>query len=150
MEARGKIGFLEILYQLSNYTGIASNSCIEWLTENDYVKFNEHLLLSGQKPGTDEDFRNMYRDGTARYCLLYSDNLPVARGAVEPYSEQAWEAADIRTAKDYRCKGFAKEILRFLSQYIIEHGKLATCRTEKDNIAMQKVIKSIGYKELGR
>ena len=90
---RSKIGFSEILYQLSDYTGGSSNSRIEWLTENDFDKFNEHLVLAGQKPGTDKEFREMYI--YARYCLLYSDNLPVARGAVEPYSEQAWEAADI-------------------------------------------------------
>ena len=146
MNGNGKVGSSEILYQLTGYTKSAGNSHIEWLTENDVVKFNEHLLLAGQKPITNELFRDMYRKGTARYCLLYNDNLPVARGAVEPLSEQTWEAADIRTAKDYRNKGFAKEILRFLSQYIIEHGKMATCRTEKDNIAMQRAIKSVGYK----
>ena len=152
----GKLRISEILYQLTDFTDLnnsagSDNTRIEWLTENDSAKFNEHLVLAGQNPGDDKWFRGMYRNGTARYCLLYYNELPVARGAIEPYSEQSWEAADIRTAKDYRCKGFAKEILRFLSQSIIvEHGRIATCRTEKHNIAMQKVMNYIGYKELGR
>ena len=119
---------------------------VEWLTESDYEKFNAHLLLVGQGTISQEKFHDFYK--FARYCLLYHEGLPVARGAIEPYSENAWEAADIRTAKEYRCKGYAKEIMRFLSQYIIDHGKTATCRTEEDNVAMQKVIKSIGYTEV--
>jgi len=138
----------EIIYQLKQYTDAPHQSNIVWLAENDIDKLNEHLILAEQKPSKDDDwFKEMYQAGVARYCLLYHDGLPVARGAVEPLSEQVWEAADIRTAKAYRSKGFAKEILRFLSQYIIEHGKIASCRTEEDNEAMHNVIKSIGYKE---
>ena len=111
--------------------------------------FNEHLILVGQQPGKDKWLREIYQAGIARYCLLYHDGLPVARGAVEPLNDNVWEAADMRIAKVYRGKGFAKEMLRFLSQYIIEHGKIASCRTEEDNEAMQAVIKSIGYKEMG-
>jgi len=135
----------EIVYQLSEYTAVPCRARIEWLGENDSALLNEHLLLAGQQPMKDRHFRKTYRKGIACYCLLWHDGLPVARGAVEPYSEQAWEAADIRTAVDYRGRGFATEILRFLTQYIITHGKIATCRTEEDNYAMQKAIAAVGY-----
>jgi len=72
------------------------------------------------------------------------------RGAVEPHNNDVWETADMRTAIAYRGKGFGTKMLRFLSKYIIEHGKIASCRTEEDNEAMQKVIKSIGYKEMAQ
>ena len=136
---------VEIHYRLTSYDGQPCNSKIEWLDENNHEKFNAHLLLAGQGSISEDVFRGFYK--FARYCLLYHDGLPIARGAVEPISEQAWEASDIRTAKEYRGRGFAKETLRFLSRYIIENGKMATCYTEEDNIAMQKVIKSVGYKE---
>jgi len=135
----------EILYQLTHYSASLCRSYIEWLGENDMGKFNEHLVLAGQKPGNMDSLKNMYKDGITRYCLLYHDGIPVARGAVEPISEYMWEAADIRTAKEFRGRGFATEILRFLSYYIIAHGKIATCRTEEDNTAMEKVIKSVGF-----
>ena len=138
----------EIIYQLTEYTDMPHQARIEWLTEADMTKMNEHLVLAGQKQRNDNWLREIYQKGIARYCLLYHDGFPIARGAVEPYSEEAWEAADIRTAKAYRSNGFAKEILRFLSRYIIEYGKIATCRTEEDNTAMQKVIKSLEYKEI--
>ena len=138
----------EIIYQLKQYTDTPHQSNIEWLAENEMEKFNEHLTLVGQKPGKDDWLKEIYQTGIARYCLLYHDGLPVARGAVEPLNDDVWEAADMRTAIAYRGKGLAKEMLRFLSQYIIEHGKIASCRTEEDNVAMQKVIKSIGYKEM--
>ncbi|MCL2404253.1 MAG: GNAT family N-acetyltransferase [Defluviitaleaceae bacterium] len=140
----------EIIYQLKQYAGAPHQSHIMWLAENDMDKFNEHLVLVGQKPGKDDWLKEMYEAGVARYCLLYHDGLPVARGAVEPLTDEVWEAADMRTAKVYHGKGFAKEMLRFLSQYIIEHGKIASCRTEEDNVAMQKVIKSVGYKEMAQ
>ena len=140
----------EIIYQLKQHAGATHQSHIMWLAEDDMDKFNEHLVLVGQKPGKDDWLKEMYQAGTARYCLLYHDGIPVARGAVEPLTDEVWEAADMRTAKAHHGKGFAKEILRFLSQYIIEHGKIASCRTEEDNVAMQKVIKSIGYKEMAQ
>jgi predicted GNAT family acetyltransferase len=139
----------EIIYQLRQYTGAPHRSSIVWLGENEMDMFNEHLVLVGQQPGKDEWLKEIYQAGIARYCLLYHDGLPVARGAVEPLNDDVWEAADMRIAKAYRGRGFTKEMLRFLSQYIIEHGKIASCRTEEDNEAMQAVIKSIGYKEMG-
>ena len=138
----------EILYSLNIYDGAPVDARIVWLTEDDNEKFNEHLIFCGQKPAAHDWLREIYRQGTARYCLLYADGLPVARGAVEPYSERMWEAADIRVAREHRGRGYAKAILRFLSREIIANGKTATCRTEEDNLAMQKVIKSMGYQEM--
>jgi len=135
----------EILYKLEQSPAQPCSACIQWLNANDYKEFNRHLRLAGQKTHGRRIFKGYYDKGIARYCLLYCDGLPVARGAIEPYSEQAWEAADIRTAREYRNRGFAKEMLLFLSRYILEHGKTATCRTEEHNTAMQKVILSIGY-----
>ena len=108
--------------------------------------FNEHLKLSKQNQIDDIKWLdNLLYEESIKYCILFHCDLPVARGAIEPYSDNAWEAADIRSADEYRGKGFAKEILSFLSKYIIENGRIATCRTEDDNHAMLNVIKSLGY-----
>ena len=135
----------EIMHYLLTYEDVPCSSNVVWLAEDDAGKLNEHLALCDQKPMDEARYRQLYWDGVARYCLLYVDGLPVARGAVEPYSETAWEAADIRVAVEYRCRGLAKEILRFLSPYIISHGVAATCRTEEHNIAMQKAMRAVGY-----
>ena len=77
----------EIIYQLRQYTGAPHRSSIVWLGENEMGKFNEHLVLVGQQPGKDEWLKEIYQAGIARYCLLYHDGLPVARGAVEPLND---------------------------------------------------------------
>jgi len=135
----------EIMHYLKVYESEPCQSHVVWLGEDDVDKLNEHLILCGQKPMDEKRYRELYQQNLARYCLLYVDGVPAARGAVEPYSENAWEAADIRVAGEYRCRGLAKEILRFLSPYIIAHGKTATCRTEEHNIAMQKAMLAVGY-----
>ena len=139
------IAMAEIMHYMLVYEDIPCSSNVVWLTEHDVDKLNEHLLVCGQKPMKKRRYRKLYRDGLARYCLLYVDGVPAARGAAEPYSATAWEAGDIRVAQEYRGRGLAKEILRFLSPYIISHGVVATCRTEEHNIAMQKAMRAVGY-----
>ncbi len=138
----------EIIYTLMHHAGAASTSRIEWLSEHDCDKFNAHLQLAGQKPIDEARYEAMYQKGIARYCLLYLDGLPVARGAIEPYSKRMWEAADIRVAPAYRGRGLATDILRFLSLAITKSGKTATCRTEEDNTAMRRAMARVGYQEL--
>jgi len=135
----------EVMYLLREYHGISCMSHIEWLEANDTMKINEHLALCGQNQVDSDWLRRIYKEGTARYCLLYVDNMPVARGAVEPYSDTMWEVADIRVAREFRNRGLAKEILRFLCTYILSHGKIVSCRTERDNYAMRSVLETIGF-----
>ncbi|MCL2532208.1 MAG: GNAT family N-acetyltransferase [Oscillospiraceae bacterium] len=135
----------EVVYCLNAYVGEPCKSQVKWLGENDVAQLNAHLHLCEQSPMDESQFRALYQQNIARYCLLYIDGVPVARGAVERYSENTWEAADIRVARKYRGKGLAKEMLRFLSQHIIAYGKIATCRTQEDNVAMQKIIHAVGY-----
>lgn len=54
----------------------------------------------------------------------------------------------MRVAKDYRNKGFACEISRFVTNYILRQGKTATIRTEEDNYQMQRVIMKLGFNML--
>ena len=51
---------------------------------------------------------------------VIENGLPVARGAVEPYSDGMWEAADIYTAREYRGRGLAKETLRHAAAEILD------------------------------
>lgn len=135
----------EVMYLLREYHGVSCMSRIEWLTVDDIVKINKHLILCGQKPREGDWLREIYKNGTARYCLLYIDDIPVARGAVEPYCDAMWEAADIRVVREFRNRGLAKEILRFLCADILSHGKIVSCRTERDNIAMRSALDTIGF-----
>lgn len=113
--------------------------------------FNEHLKLCKPKHKrlffkgvSAKDWKSWYDEGT-EYYLLFIDGKPVARCAIERYSDTAWEAADVKTVTEYRNKGLSKEIVSFVTRKILEQGKIATCSTMPDNYAMLKVIKTLGF-----
>ena len=84
----------------------------------------------------------------AEYFLLYLDGVPAARGCIERYSFEFWEAADIRTEKKFRNRGCGYQITAYLTNLIVKAGKTATCRTLPENIGMNRVIQKCGYAKL--
>jgi predicted GNAT family acetyltransferase len=94
------------------------------------------------------DVWNYCYDNKTEYFCLFLHGEPVARCAVERYSADRWEAADVRVVPAYRCKGYAKQIVYYVTEYILSYGKTATCGTTPDNIAMLNVMQSLGYTEV--
>ena len=84
----------------------------------------------------------------ADYYQLFVNGVPVASGCIEKYSFEFWEAADIRTVKEYRNRGFGFQITAFLTNLIVSSGKTATCRTLPENTGMNRVIEKCGYEKL--
>ncbi len=82
------------------------------------------------------------------YYHLYDAGIPVARGCIERYSYEFWEAADIKTYKGYRNRGYGFAITSFLTNRITAAGKTATCRTLPENIHMARIIEKCGYQRL--
>lgn len=114
---------------------------IKWLGENDVDEFNRHQKLCG-KNTVEDDF---LCDENARYCLLYADGIPAARGAIEKLSDDIWEVSDIYTAKAYRGKGLCTEVVKFICGEISANGKIITCRTRDDNESMKRVLEKTGF-----
>ena len=82
------------------------------------------------------------------YYQLYIDEIPVARGCIEHYSFEFWEAADIRTEKEFRGRGYGTLISAYLTDKIVSSGKTATCRTLPENAAMNRIIQKCGFRKL--
>ncbi len=82
------------------------------------------------------------------YYQLYLNDTPAARGCIERYSHEFWEAADIKTFPPCRNQGCGRAITAYLTNKIITSGKTATCRTLPENKAMTKIITSCGYTKL--
>ena len=85
-----------------------------------------------------------------RYCGVVdrpSAGRPrlLAIAAVWRYSEQAWEAAAVRTQPEFRRRGLAKAVVSFATAHILESGQRATCTTGSDNLAMQRTAESVGF-----
>lgn len=94
------------------------------------------------------DIRPLDLGFDADYYQLFHDGVPVATGCIEKYSFEFWEAADIRTVKEYRNRGFGFQMTAFLTNLIAASGKTATCRTLPENISMNRVIEKCGYRKL--
>ena len=100
------------------------------------IVFNEKEMI--------ENYQQWYEKGCIYYILLVDERI-VATAAIEKYSNDKWEAADVRVLRSERNKGYGKQIVYFVTKCILDHGITATCYTEDDNIPMQKVINSLGF-----
>ena len=123
---------------------------IRWLKmPEDYEIFCEHLRERyPDRVYSIEDILNWEKEG-ATYCGLLKNGIMIACAAVEKYHEDKWETGCVRVWKAERGNGYAKQICYFVTKFILEHDKIATCRTEEDNISMQKVINSLGFQKVG-
>ena len=146
---------MEILYQMDSLNELRQikmdeNIFIRWLNmPEDYDLFCEHLRERyPERVFPIEDWLNWEKQGTP-YCGLIKDGKMVARAAAEKYLVDTWETADVRVWVDERGNGYAKQICYFVTKFILENKKIATCRTEEDNVAMKKVIKALGFQKIG-
>lgn len=87
-------------------------------------------------------------DEDIEYFQLYHEGTPVARGCIERYSFEFWEAADIRTYEAFRGRGFGMAITAYLTNRIVSAGKTATCRTLPGNVRMARIMEKCGYQKL--
>lgn len=143
---------MEILYQITSSTElneiqIDDDISIRWLKmPEDYDIYCEHLRERyPDRIFSVDDWLKWDEEGTP-YCGLFKEGKMVARAAAEKYLDDKWETADVRVWCSERGKGFAKQICYFVTKFILENNKIATCRTEEDNIAMQHVINALGFK----
>ena len=136
----------EILYKYlsKEKKTIDSSLCIKWLSKEELHVFNNHLGLCGQAAIDNTLWDKIFEEGTI-YAGLFIDSEMVARACVEKYSNEAWEIADVRVAREFRNKGFAYHVCSYVLAYILENKRIPTIRTEEDNYPMQKVISKLGF-----
>lgn len=148
---------MEILYQINSLyelNEIPKNNdvIVRWLKmPDDYELFCEHLREKYPNGKFSLDDWLKWEEQGTPYCGLIkkSNGKMIARAAAEKYLEDKWETSDVRVWLDERGNGYAKEICHFVTKFILENNKIATCRTEEDNIAMQHVINALGFKKVG-
>lgn len=135
----------EFIFGYSGSPIEANGEKIIKLSTDDVNAFNEHLKLCGQSKISEAEWQAICADGTV-YYLLYEKGLPVARAAIEKLSDEAWEIADVRTAKQFRNRGFSETICRYVISQILSENKNVTIRTESYNLSMLRVIEKLGFK----
>lgn len=143
----------EIIFEIDDISKLKKVKQKHEIKISELKAFNEHLKLCKPKhkrlffKGISEKELKSWHDEGTEYYLLFADNKPVARCAIERYSDTAWEAADVKTVPEYRNKGLSKELVSFVTRKILEQNKTATCSTLPTNYAMLNVIHSLGFQK---
>lgn len=91
----------------------------------DFVQLVAQLdkLLAGLD-GRDHDFYNQYNkiDKIKHVVVVYSDELPVACGAIKEFGAGAMEVKRMFTDANFRGKGLATKVLTELENWALELG----------------------------
>ncbi|MBQ6065519.1 MAG: GNAT family N-acetyltransferase [Clostridia bacterium] len=117
---------------------------IRWLEPDERRLFNAHLRLSLQKPISGKRWSSIL-NADISYCGLFTEDKMVARACIEKLTDRYWEISDVHVAPAYRNCGYATALCGFVANEIWENGRIPTIRTEKDNAAMRKVIRKLGF-----
>ena len=93
----------EIVFSINRIEDIADipqTDEIRRLFTDDRAVFNRHLGLCRQaRDGvTGEEWRRWNAEGVEFY-MLFAGAVPVTRCSIEKYSEEKWEASDVRTRR---------------------------------------------------
>lgn len=100
---------------------------------------------------SDEGWRELWSGARAegyRYCAVIEDGTIASRAAVWRYSDEAWEVAAVYTAPAWRRQGYARSVVSFVTAYILDAGRVATCHTNVDNLAMARTAEAVGFREV--
>lgn len=112
---------------------------VRWLADADFSYMNEFWNM-------DLETWNGAKEAGFTYCAIIEDNKILSVAAVWKYSEKKWEAAAVNTRKGYENRGLAKQVVSFVTAYILKQEKTPTLTTGEGNEAMRSVAVSLGYR----
>ena len=120
-------------------------SSVRWLDRDADFELAREFWLALQQELTYPEWVEAHVLGYT-YAAIVEEGKVISCAAVWRYSEQAWEVAAVVTRDGYRRRGYAKQVVAFVTAYILRNGRLATCTTHDDNTAMIATAKSVGFK----
>jgi predicted GNAT family acetyltransferase len=119
---------------------------IRWLDRDaDYVLARTYWRGRGQ-----ELSRQTWEEAHAlgyRYAALVQEDQILSCAAAWRYSDHAWEVAAVGTLPSFRRQGYATRVVAFVTAYILAAGRVATCHTAEDNVAMRATARRVGFRE---
>lgn len=135
---------LSIEYECTRQTFCSwPNASMRWLNwEQDYDL--AQCMWPETSPLTPEAWQENRRENFT-YCAVVVGQELLAMAAVWKYCDTAWEVAAVGTKPAHRRQGYGRAVVSFATAYILESGRLATCSTAGDNLAMQRTAESVGF-----
>ena len=123
---------------------LTETSRVRWLgCAADYALAKVYWQAHGQEL-TRDTWTKAHEYGY-QYAAIIEDGQIASMTGVWRFSEDCWEAAAVSTLEGFRRRGYAKSCMAFVIEYILAAGKLATCSTGDDNLAMIATAQSVGF-----
>lgn len=79
------------------------------------------------------------------YCAVVVDGQIASLAAEYRCSDDAWMVAAVSTAPAFQRRGYGKAVVSFVTQGILDAGRIAFCLTREDNLPMIRTAESIGF-----
>ena len=124
---------------------------VRWLDWAKDSSLARALWTSAGSVYSDEAWDELWHGARAdgyRYCAVVKDGAIISRAAVWRYSDKAWEAAAVYTAPAKCRRGYGKAVISFVTAHILDAGRVATCHTSDDNLAMIRTAEAVGFHQV--
>ena len=120
---------------------------VRWLDQTVDYELAKHYWQALGYPLSQRTWRSAHEYGY-RYAAIIKNDQIISCAGEWRFSEDCGEIAAVSTLEQYRRRGASKQVVAFITDYILSKGKTATCSTDDDNIAMIATAKSVGYREI--
>lgn len=121
-----------------------STSQVRWLDrEQDFTLAQAYW--PPHLPLTPEIWAEIHELGY-HYCAVVVEGQIASLAAEYRYSDDAWMVAAVSTASAFQRRGYGKAVVSFVTQRILDAGRIAFCQTRQDNIPMIRTAESVGFR----
>jgi ribosomal protein S18 acetylase RimI-like enzyme len=120
-----------------------AHGTVRWLDQDKDFPLFQAIRVSLEPP-TRAEWDEWHTEGY-QYCAIVENGEIVSVAAALRRSESAWEVAAVWTHPDFRGRGYAKAVCSFVTAYILDTGRVATCGTRENNAPMIGVVKALGF-----
>ena len=117
---------------------------VRWLDWDEDFELARELWARAEYDLSKDEWLS-FRDSGYTYCGVVVDGRIASRAAVFTRTKTEWEAAAVWTLDGYQHRGYAKSVVSFVTQSILDSGHLATCHTDHDNAAMIATARGVGF-----
>ncbi len=91
-----------------------------------------------------EEWGELYSQGY-RYCAVLRKGKAVATAGLWPRTDEEWEVIAVGTAPGFRRQGYGKAVVSFVTETILQGGRVATIGFRKENTPMRRTAVALGY-----